>query len=126
MTAMQQSNAQLKESIQSDLHSVKLDLKANQERFYKFQEKLENFQKEVRLDIHSETQKVLKTFETQTQGLRKEFGDKLEAETRRVSQMVSQVQAETTAELAAVKQQLQGWVLSSTPGWTTQTPIPKC
>jgi hypothetical protein len=90
------------------LRSVKLDLKANQERFHKFQEKLENFQKEVRSDIHSETQKVLKTFETQTQGLRKEFGDKLEVETRRVSQMVSQVQAETTAELVAVKQQVHG------------------
>jgi hypothetical protein len=86
------------------LSSVELDLKANQEKFDKFQEKLENFQKEVRSSIHSETQKVLKTFETQTQGLRKEFSDKLEAETRRVSQ----VQAETSTELVAVKRQLQG------------------
>jgi hypothetical protein len=132
MTAMEESNAQLRESIKSDLRSVrsdlssvKSDLNASQAKFDQFQakndqfqdsikkelqihqEKFENFQTEVRSDLQFETQKLLKTFETQAQGLRKEFTDKLAAETRQVTQMVSQVQAETTAELVAVKRQLQ-------------------
>jgi hypothetical protein len=88
------------ERVKSGLNSVKLDLQSNQE-------KLEIFQEKVRGDIKSETQKLLQTFEAQTQGLRKKFNSKVESETRRTSQLVSQVQSETTTELVAVKQQLQ-------------------
>jgi chromosome segregation ATPase len=73
--------------VRSDLNEVKSNLQAHQE--------------QVRADVEAENRKLFRNFEAQTQGLRKEFNHKLEPETRRVSQLVSQVQSETTAELIA-------------------------
>jgi uncharacterized protein YicC (UPF0701 family) len=64
MTAMEQSNAQLKESIKSDLSSVKSelssvksDLNANQAKFDQFQAKIDQFQDSIKKDLQVHQEK---------------------------------------------------------------------
>jgi uncharacterized protein YukE len=50
---------------------------------------------------------LLERFDQQTQQLREEFNGKLDAESRRVTNLVNQVQNDATSKLVAVKKQLQ-------------------
>jgi hypothetical protein len=121
MTVMQQSNAQLREdlssnqkkaehfqkSVRADLHSthesiraevnsIRSDLCSNQER-------LEQPQENIKTDILTVQENLLKRFDQQTQQLGEEFASELDAESRRVTSLVNQVQNEATLELVAVK-----------------------
>jgi hypothetical protein len=109
----QQANfEQFQSNIKSDIASVESDLKSDlnevRSELHQVKSDLQAHQEQVRADIQSENQKLLRNFEAQTQGLRREFSNKLESETWRVSQLLTQVQSETTAEFVAVKRQLQG------------------
>jgi uncharacterized coiled-coil protein SlyX len=133
MTVMQQSNDQLREdlssnqkkaeqfqntvravlhstqeSIRAEVNSVRSDLCSNKER-------LEQLQENIKADTLTVHENLLKRFDQQTQQLREEFASKLDAESRRVTSLVNQVQNEVTLELVAVKKQLQS--LSTELDW---------
>ena len=61
----------------------------------------------IRADIRTENEKLLQRFEQQTQELRREFTSQMDAESRKFTGLVSQVQSETKSGLVAVKRQLQ-------------------
>jgi hypothetical protein len=104
-TRLDQFQNSVKSDLKSDLNKVKAEVRSE---LNQVKSDLQAHQEQVRTDILSENQKLLRNFEAQTQGLRKEFNSKLESETWQVSQLVTQVQSETTAEFIAVKRQLQG------------------
>jgi F0F1-type ATP synthase membrane subunit b/b' len=79
MTVMQQSNAQLRE-----------DLSSNQKR-------AEQFQESIKADILTMQEILLERFDQQTQEHREEFNSKLDAESRRVTNLVNQVPNDATS-----------------------------
>jgi chromosome segregation ATPase len=92
---------QFQNSVKSDLNSLRSELGEVRSDLTQVKSDLQAHQEQVRADIQAENQKLLRNFEAQTQDLRKEFNHKIESETRRVSQLVSQVQSETTTEFIA-------------------------
>jgi hypothetical protein len=137
MAAIQQSNNKLQESVRADLaanqESVKADLAVNQERvradlaanqesvradlaanhgsvkadLAATQESVKLEISNIRKDIQAENEILMRKFEVQIQQTKKEFSAKLDVETRRLTNLVGQVQKETESELVAVRKQLQ-------------------
>jgi hypothetical protein len=94
------SNEILKESVKAEISSVRADLAANQEsvkgEFIK-----------IRKDIQSEHEILISRFECQNQQTKKELSGKLETESKRLTNLVTQMQRENESELLGVKRQLQ-------------------
>jgi hypothetical protein len=94
MSAMQQSNRDLQDSIRADLSATNA--------------KLEQFQNSIRKDIKTEIEKLSKKFELKNQEIKKEFTAKLDSEARRLTNLVGQVQREVESELLAAKGGIEG------------------
>jgi hypothetical protein len=119
----------LQESNRADLSSVKTDLSANNEKIQHLQESVKTYLSSVKANISSKfsqlheantkyqenlraktkagNEKLIKSFELQSQQSNKEFLAWLDSESRRLTNLVGQVQKETESELVAVKRQLQ-------------------
>jgi hypothetical protein len=87
----------LQESVRADLTS----------RISQSQEANEKFQEILRAETKTKNEKLIKRFELKNQQTNKEFLARLDSESRRLSNLLGQVQKETESELVAVKRQLQ-------------------
>ena len=105
-------------SVRSDLNeninSVRAELSTNNENINSMRADMNTNQEHVkaeitkiRKDIQAENEKVIKNFEARNQQTKQEFSAKLDAEARRMTNLVGQVQRETEAELVGVKGQMQ-------------------
>ena len=108
-------------SVRSDLseniNSVRAELSTNNENINSMRADMNTNQEHVkaeitkiRKDIQAENEKVIKNFEARNQQTKQEFSAKLDAEARRMTNLVGQVQRETEAELVGVKGQMQAIV----------------
>jgi hypothetical protein len=100
MEIMKQNNDKLQESVRSELV-------ASQEKLVASQESVRIELSKIRKDIQAENESLIKKFDAQNKQTKREFSEKLEAESRRFHVVVSQVQKETESELIGVKKQLQ-------------------
>jgi hypothetical protein len=73
MSAMQQSNPDLQDSIRADLSATNA--------------KLEQFQNSIRKDIKTESEKLIKKFELKNQEMKKELTAKSDSEARRLTKL---------------------------------------
>jgi hypothetical protein len=97
MAMIQQSVRKDIGSVKADINSVKTDITS----------KFNKLQEDLRVEIKSENEKLIKKFELQNQKSHKELSAKVDTESRRLTKMVGQLQKETEAELVAVKGQIQ-------------------
>jgi hypothetical protein len=91
-------------SVKADITSVKADISA---RISQLQDANTKFQENLRAEAKAENEKLIKRIEQQGQQIRKETTANLDAEARRLTNLVGRVQKETEAELVAVKEQIQ-------------------
>jgi hypothetical protein len=104
LAAINESNKALQSSVEAKINR----LQENSNRLQaSVESKLSNLQETVRADIRSESEKLIKKFEKENQKLSKQFSDKLDSESKKLLQLVGQVQKDTETELVAVKKQIQ-------------------
>lgn len=118
MAAMQQNNLALQENINSNINSVRADvreeinsvraeLNTNNENLDQFRSEVRNDINSIRADIKAEHEKLLKHCDLRTQELRKEVHAKLDSEARRLTNLVGQARNEFHSELVAAKGQME-------------------
>jgi hypothetical protein len=98
------TNESVKKNLAATNESVRKDLAANNEKLQQSMKiEIENFKQQMKL----ENEALINRFDNQNKQTKKEFSGKLEAESRRLTNLVSQVQKETESELIGFKKQLQ-------------------
>jgi hypothetical protein len=91
-------------NVSAELTSVKDDLSAS---ISQLQEANSKFYESLRAEAKSESEKISQRIEQQGHQIRKETSANLDAEARRLTNLVGRVRKETEAELVAVKEQIQ-------------------
>ena len=115
MAAIQQMEGSVKADIAATKESVRADLLANNEILKEsvraeLAASQESFKIEIskfRTEMQAENEALANKFENQNKQTRKEFSGKLDAESRRLTNLVNQVKGETESELLGFKRQLQ-------------------
>jgi chromosome segregation ATPase len=111
LTANNKKFQQLQESVKSDISGVKSDISSVKAdlsaRISQLQDANVKFQETFRAESKAESEKLAKRIEQQGPQIRQETSANLDAEARRLINLVGRVQKETEAELVAVKEQIQ-------------------
>jgi hypothetical protein len=104
LAAINESNKAFQSSVVAKINELQ---ESNTKLQTSVESKLSKLQESVRADISSKIEKSIKRFEVENQKLGKEFSEKVDAESRRLVNIVGQVQTDTEIELMAVKKHVQ-------------------